>query len=173
MIALACVVIALAVGYPTTAAAQDSNVRAKAVYDRAIRLEGDGNFPAALSLLWEAAGLAPRDADIQNRLGEALERIGALDAAVAAYRHGGSGETALSQGVQQSDPRTREGRERGGSCRTGTRAGVGRSETTPIDTSRWGSRNRNRTSTRRWRAFVARSNSPPATSSRATTSRSR
>jgi len=86
MIALACVVIALAVGYPTTAPAQDSSVRAKAVYDRAIRLEGDGNYPAALSLLWEAAGLAPRDADIQNRLGEALERIGALDAAIAAYR---------------------------------------------------------------------------------------
>src|SRR6476661_3066455 len=91
MIALACVVIALAVGYPTTAPAQDSSVRAKAVYDRAIRLEGDGNYPAALSLLWEAAGLAPRDADIQNRLGEGLERIGALDAAVAAYR------TALSE----------------------------------------------------------------------------
>ena len=45
--------------------------------------------PGALALLWEAAGLAPRDADVQNRLGEALERMGALDAAVDAYRRGG------------------------------------------------------------------------------------
>src|SRR6185312_12002724 len=48
--------------------------------------EAEGNFPAALSLLWEAAGLSPRDPEIQNRLGEALERVGALDAAVSAYR---------------------------------------------------------------------------------------
>src|SRR4029079_6172824 len=41
---------------------------------------------AALSLLWEAAGLAPHDADIQNRLGEALDRLGALDAAIEAFR---------------------------------------------------------------------------------------
>ena len=60
--------------------------RAREAYTRAVDLETRGNHPAALSLLWEAAGLAPRDADIQNRLGEALERIGALDAAVAAYR---------------------------------------------------------------------------------------
>jgi tetratricopeptide (TPR) repeat protein len=85
MIALACVAISL-VGYTTIAPAQDSRGRAKEVYERAIELEREGNSPAALSLLWEAAGLAPRDADIQNRLGEALERIGALDAAIAAYR---------------------------------------------------------------------------------------
>ena len=60
--------------------------RAREAYSRAIELEAEGNNPAALSLLWEAAGLAPDDADIQNRLGEALERIGALDAAIAAYR---------------------------------------------------------------------------------------
>jgi tetratricopeptide (TPR) repeat protein len=36
--------------------------------------------------LWEAAGLAPDDGIIQDHLGEALERIGALDAAVEAYR---------------------------------------------------------------------------------------
>lgn len=41
---------------------------------------------ADLSRLWEAAARTPRDADVQNRLGEALERIGALDAAVEAYR---------------------------------------------------------------------------------------
>ena len=51
-----------------------------------LELEADGNQPAALALLWEAAGLAPRDADVQQRLGEALERIGALDAAIDAYR---------------------------------------------------------------------------------------
>ena len=65
---------------------QDATARAKQVYARAIELESKSNHPAALSLLWEAAGLAPRDPDIQNRLGEALERIGALEPAVDAYR---------------------------------------------------------------------------------------
>ena len=65
--------------------AQDA-ARAKQVYDRAVELEAKGNSAAALSLLWEASGLAPRDPDVQNRLGEALERIGALDAAIDAYR---------------------------------------------------------------------------------------
>ena len=71
-----------------TAAAglQDAPAGARQAYARAIDLEKAGNYPAALSLLWEAAGLAPHDADVQNRLGEALERIGALDAAVDAYR---------------------------------------------------------------------------------------
>ena len=55
-------------------------------YARAIELEVAGNHPAALALLWEAAGLAPRDPEIQNALGEALDRIGALDGAIAAYR---------------------------------------------------------------------------------------
>jgi len=58
----------------------------KDLYTRAVQLEAQGNQPAALALLWEAAGLAPRDADVQQRLGEALERIGALDAAIEAYR---------------------------------------------------------------------------------------
>jgi tetratricopeptide (TPR) repeat protein len=56
------------------------------LYQRALELERRGNHPAALSLLWEAAGLTPRDGAIQDHLGEALERIGALDAAVEAYR---------------------------------------------------------------------------------------
>ncbi len=68
------------------AAGQETPARAREAYERAIQLEDQGNHAAALSLLWEAAGLAPRDADVQNRLGEALERIGALDAAVDAYR---------------------------------------------------------------------------------------
>jgi tetratricopeptide (TPR) repeat protein len=71
---------------PAAAAPQDAGTRARRSYARAVEVDTQGNHAAALSLLWEAAGLAPRDADIQNRLGEALERIGALDAAVAAYR---------------------------------------------------------------------------------------
>ena len=67
-------------------AAQDNPERAREVYERALKLEQQGNPPAALSLFWEAAGLAPRDPDIQFHLGEALDRIGALDAAIDAYR---------------------------------------------------------------------------------------
>ena len=66
--------------------AQAPSLRAKDLYERALDLERHGNNPAALSLLWEAAGLAPDDGIIQDHLGEALERIGALDAAVEAYR---------------------------------------------------------------------------------------
>jgi protein O-GlcNAc transferase len=62
------------------------NVRARSDYEQAIDLQQHGNDAAALSLLWEAATLAPGDADIQNALGEALDRIGALDGAVTAYR---------------------------------------------------------------------------------------
>jgi tetratricopeptide (TPR) repeat protein len=68
------------------AAAQTGSERATRAYTRALDLEAQHNYSAALPLLWEAAGLAPRDADIQNRLGEALERLGALDAALDAYR---------------------------------------------------------------------------------------
>jgi superkiller protein 3 len=79
--------------------AQDTSSHAKQTYARASELESKGNHSAALALLWEAAGLAPGDADIQNALGEALERIGALDAAIAAYR------TAL-----QANPQFRKAR---------------------------------------------------------------
>ncbi|HEY7497269.1 MAG TPA: tetratricopeptide repeat protein [Vicinamibacterales bacterium] len=65
---------------------QENAGRAKAAYARAVELESQGNYPAALSLLWEAAGLTPKDADVQQRLGEALERIGALEAAADAYK---------------------------------------------------------------------------------------
>jgi tetratricopeptide (TPR) repeat protein len=65
---------------------QETPPRAREAFAHAIDLESRGNSAAALPLLWEAAGLAPRDADVQIRLGEALERIGALDAAVDAYR---------------------------------------------------------------------------------------
>jgi tetratricopeptide (TPR) repeat protein len=60
---------------------------ARDAYDRAVALEAEGNHPAALSLFWAAAGAAPGDADIQQRLGEALQRIGALDAAIDAFQH--------------------------------------------------------------------------------------
>jgi protein O-GlcNAc transferase len=67
-------------------AAQAPAARATDLYERALELERRGNTAAALSLLWEASGLAPHDGVIQNHLGEALERIGALDAAVEAFR---------------------------------------------------------------------------------------
>ena len=79
-------VVCLLSAPPPVAATQDAGARAKKAYARAVELETQGNHAAALPLLWEAAGLAPHDADVQNRLGEALERMGALDAAVAAYR---------------------------------------------------------------------------------------
>src|SRR5690349_18805780 len=60
--------------------------RAKAIYAQAVDLEAHARFADALPLLWEAAQLSPGSAEIQNRLGEALERIGALDAAADAYR---------------------------------------------------------------------------------------
>jgi tetratricopeptide (TPR) repeat protein len=67
-------------------AAQKGPPDAREAYARAVDLEAHGNYSAALALLWHAAGAAPHDADVQNRLGEALERIGALDAAIDAYR---------------------------------------------------------------------------------------
>lgn len=55
-------------------------------FSRAVALEARGNHAAALALLWTAAGDRPRDPDVQNRLGEALARIGALDAAIDSFR---------------------------------------------------------------------------------------
>ena len=65
---------------------QPAVARARQLYDRAVSLDAQGNASAALALLWEASGLSPRDAEIQNSLGESLDRIGALDAAADAYR---------------------------------------------------------------------------------------
>jgi tetratricopeptide (TPR) repeat protein len=82
-IALVCTCIA-----PTVVGAEREQApsRARDLYTRARALQTQGNHHAALALLWEAAGLAPGDADIQNDLGEALDRIGALDGAIDAYR---------------------------------------------------------------------------------------
>ena len=82
--ALVPILAALAMAAQTLIA--QTPARARDLYERAVELERRGNGPAALSLLWEAAGLAPQDGAIQDRLGDALERIGALDAAVDAYR---------------------------------------------------------------------------------------
>jgi tetratricopeptide (TPR) repeat protein len=67
-LALACVLAVVIAGLPTSAKATA------------------GGQETDLARLWEAAARNPRDAEVQNRLGEALERIGALDAAVDAYR---------------------------------------------------------------------------------------
>ena len=138
------------VGHPSTTVPQGTFSRAKQVYDRAVQLERDGNYAAALSLLWEAAGLAPRDADIQNRLGEALERIGALDASVAAYRTA-LRETELS-GVNNLIPalvKVGKGEEAVERARA-----VSDDRKDPDRYFTLGLAHRNRTSTRRWRAFV-------------------
>ena len=76
----------VAIGASLAAAAQAPAARARQLYARAVQLEQAWNPGAALPLLWEAAGLAPDDGVVQDRLGQALERIGALDAAVDAYQ---------------------------------------------------------------------------------------
>ena len=65
---------------------QKSDPRARDAYRRAVELEARGDADGALALLWTASGLAPRDAEIQARLAEALTRVGALDAAIEAWR---------------------------------------------------------------------------------------
>jgi len=76
-------------------AVQSPSSRAKDLHDRALELERRGNVAAALSLLWEAAGIDPADGTIQNDLGAALERIGALDAAADAYRMAAAARPAV------------------------------------------------------------------------------
>lgn len=68
------------------AAGQPTDPRARDAYRRAVELEKRGDTDAALALLWTASGMAPRDVDIQTRLAEALQRVGALDAAIEAWR---------------------------------------------------------------------------------------
>src|SRR5690606_31115859 len=74
-------------GGQTSAAQQHTaDSRAREAYRRAVDLEARGDADAALALLWAASGLAPHDAEIQTRLAGALERVGALDAAIVAWR---------------------------------------------------------------------------------------
>lgn len=82
---LSAAVLAVALSGPGSLFAQGS-ASARQIYDRAVELQARGDHPAALALLWEAAALAPDDADVQNGLGEALDRLGALDAAIEAFR---------------------------------------------------------------------------------------
>jgi tetratricopeptide (TPR) repeat protein len=65
---------------------RETPARAREAYARALELDAEGRSSESLPLLWEAAGLAPGDPEIQNRLGEALDRMGALDAAMDAFR---------------------------------------------------------------------------------------
>jgi tetratricopeptide (TPR) repeat protein len=80
------VVVMLCLAAPAAALDATQDAPARSIYQQALDLQNRANDDAALSLLWEAATLAPRDAEIQNALGEALDRIGALDGALAAYR---------------------------------------------------------------------------------------
>jgi tetratricopeptide (TPR) repeat protein len=86
MAALAAIVSIVAVRAPALASSQDQTAQAKRAYERAIELDKRGDASGSLSLLWEASGLAPNDPEIQNTLGEALERNGALGAALDAFR---------------------------------------------------------------------------------------
>ncbi len=65
---------------------QATDPRAVDAYRRAVELEGRGDAEGALALLWTASGIAPHDVEIQTRLAEALQRVGALDAAIDAWR---------------------------------------------------------------------------------------
>ena len=92
-------------------------------YARAIGLEARGNYSAALALLWYASGAAPHDADIQNALGEALVRIGALDAAMTLSGRALAERRAISKSREQPDPDTGQGwpRRGGGDAGEGAR----------------------------------------------------
>ena len=65
---------------------QQGRAEAREIFRRAVDLERRGDAGGALSLLWTASGLDPGNADVQARLAEALERVGALDAAIEAWR---------------------------------------------------------------------------------------
>jgi tetratricopeptide (TPR) repeat protein len=67
-------------------AVQVTPSQAREAFVRAQNLESQGDESGALALLWYAAGANPHDADVQNGLGEALERLGAFDPAIDAYQ---------------------------------------------------------------------------------------
>jgi tetratricopeptide (TPR) repeat protein len=80
------VVLVASLAAPAPLLCAQAAPRARQLYDRALELERRGDGAAALALLWEAAGLAPQDGEIQHTLGASLERIGALDGAIDAYQ---------------------------------------------------------------------------------------
>jgi hypothetical protein len=61
---LSIALIVCALSQPVVASQLPDPARAKGAYARAIELEAEANHTAALSLLWEAAALAPHDADV-------------------------------------------------------------------------------------------------------------
>lgn len=65
---------------------QAPEVKAREIHRRAMELERRGDPGGALALLWTASGLDPSDADIHADLADALQRVGALDAAIEAWR---------------------------------------------------------------------------------------
>jgi tetratricopeptide (TPR) repeat protein len=117
----------------TVLGAGQSAGRARTLYDTALRLQRDGNAAGALAMLWEAAGLAPADGDIQNELGRALERIGALDAAVEAYR-AAAGAPNAPAGAARSLVLALVKAGRSPEAIARARAGV---EQAPADADRW------------------------------------
>lgn len=126
-------IAAVTLAVQTSLAAQQSSGRARSLYDTALRLQREGNAPGALALLWEAAGLAPADGDIQNELGRALERIGALDAAAEAYRAAADARPA-PPGAANSLVLVLARAGRSPEAIARARAGV---EQTPRDADRW------------------------------------
>ncbi|AMY08235.1 lipoprotein NlpI [Luteitalea pratensis] len=73
-------------GKPAAFRPEGADARAREAYRRAREWQARGDADGALALLWQASGLAPGDADIQTALAEALERVGALDTAIEAWR---------------------------------------------------------------------------------------
>ena len=91
----------------------------------------------------------PGDADIQNRLGEALERIGALDAAIDAYSARCSRPPGLRPDDEQPGRRARQGRPRRRRRPPRARRGSPPRPPTPTGSSRWRWPSRTTTSTPR------------------------
>ena len=172
---LLCSAYATGIVRRTPALARRTRTRGRSSWNRA------GTHPAALSLLWEAAGLAPRDADIQNRLGEALDRMGALDAAVDAYRRAVSERPDFRKAVNNlvltlvKSGKGPEAVERAralpgpgaGRCESPLHAGAGavgagyRPGDRQLSAARWSS-----TRVTRWRATTSRSSSSARTGCR-------
>lgn len=89
-IAFVIAVATLVIGHAATAQdpshPQADSQKGRALYTRGVALEDRGYYAEALPVLMEAAVLAPGDAEIVNRFGEAIERIGSFDAAIDTFQ---------------------------------------------------------------------------------------